>query len=284
MRLRAIVAAVLSLAAPSPLLGGELIAAPVMPPALTSSAIGDVMARFGLSGLFVRFGQSLAAGPRLQGVGDVRFLAAWEASALAAFDSPALDRTLAGQLGATLTAEDAAWLDGFMASDLGSRISALERESQEIPAGRQIATLAKGQVIYLGLSDRRRAQLAELMTLTGADITIGMMGDSLRGLALGLALSSDTGDVAVPWDEIDAAVTRKLAGMQAELSDATRGLYAYTYSSLSDEELETYLQFLRAPATKKFYATATLAIGDIVRETLFGLGETVAERLKRVSI
>ena len=43
-------------------------------------------------------------------------------------------------------------------------------------------------------------------------------------------------------------------------------------------------QFLRAPATKTFYATATMAIGEIVRETLFGLGETVAARLKRVSI
>jgi hypothetical protein len=283
MRLRAIVAAVLSLAASSPIFAGELTTT-ISPETAAHAAIGDVMDRFGLSGLFARFGESLAAGPRLQGVGDARFLAAWEASALAAFDSPALDVTLAGELGDALTAQDTLWLEGFMASDFGSRVAALERASQEVPPGKQIAVLAKGQVIYLGLSERRRAQLAELMALTGADITIAMMADSLRGLALGLTLASAQGGIEVPWDQIDAAVTRRLAGMQADLSDAARGLYAYTYAGLSDDELETYLQFLRAPATRKFYATATMAIGDIVRQTLFGLGETVAERLKRVSI
>ena len=72
--------------------------------------------------------------------------------------------------------------------------------------------------------------------------------------------------------------------MQDRLIEATRATFAYTYESLSDDELEAYLAFLRAPAAQKFYATATLLVGDIIRRTMLGLGTSVAARLNAVQI
>ncbi len=250
------------------------------PPAAISS---ELMARFGLQGLFARFGRSLAASPRLQGIADERFLAAWETAAVATFDAPELENRLGLSVGGSLDAGEIGWLGGFSASALGVRVAGLEAATQAISPAAQIGVVAKGQVLYLGLPEHRRGQLGELMALTGAEIMFDMLGESLRGMAMGLRLAA-AGDIEVPWSEIDADVARQLSGMKTSLTDATRAVLAYTYASLSDDELEAYLEFLRAPATRKFYAAATLAIGDILRETMFGLGETVAQRLRRVEI
>jgi hypothetical protein len=121
------------------------------------------------------------------------------------------------------------------------------------------------------------------MQLSGAEMSFAMLGESLRGMALGLHLSAK-GDIALSWDEIDASVTAQLDGLEESLVDATRSTLAFTYADLSDEDLETYLEFLRAPATRKFYTTAATAIGDIMKETMFGIGQDVAARLSAVAI
>ena len=82
----------------------------------------------------------------------------------------------------------------------------------------------------------------------------------------------------------DPHSNRPGSGLKASLTSATLSVLAYTYASLSDAEIEAYLEFLRAPATRKFYTVTTIAIGDILRETMFALGENVAQRLARVDI
>jgi hypothetical protein len=281
MQFRTLVAAALVCAASLPLVAAEPIPASLGAPPPTLSA--QLMARFGLEGLFSRFGQSLAASPRQQGVGDERFLGAWEAAAAITFDAPELDARLGRSVSQALDPGEVDWLDGFSASALGARIAGLEATTQEVAPGAQIGVVAKGQILYLALPEPRRGQLGELMELTGTEIMSDLMAESLRGMAMGLRLAA-AGDLEVPWSEIDADVSRQLSGMKSSLADATRAVLAYTYASLSDDELEAYLQFLRAPATRKFYGAATLAIGDILRETMFGLGETVAQRLHRVNV
>src|SRR5690606_36179404 len=167
----------------------------------------------------------------------------------------------------------------FLGSPLGQRITGLEQANQQIPAERQLAALARGQTLYWAVSPRRKAQFDELLTLSGADMTFAIIGESLRGMALGLHLSS-AGDIETPWQEIDAAVQRELGGMRASLLDAAHAAMAHTYDALSDGELEAYLEFLRTPGARKFYDTATFAISDIIRDTMFGLGRSVAVGLR----
>ena len=250
-------------------------------PALTAS---DLMARYGLDTLFAQFGKTIAGSPRAGGVTDERFLKAWETTTLDVFSGDRLNAVLAERLTTSLDGTDLAELGHFIGSDFGLRVGALERETQTVPTDRQIGVVAKGQTLYFDTTPSRRAQFDELMNLTGADIVFSILRESIRGMALGLRLSDDEGDLHQDWAEVDAGVQAELEGMRDSLSEATRAVLAYTYSSLSDSEIEAYLAFLRSPATRKFYAAATAAIAEILQDTMLSLGRDVATKLNAVQI
>lgn len=244
----------------------------------------DVLRSAGFGDLFLAFGQSIAGSPRQQGVTDERFLRAWERGATTAFGTGSLDDELAARLGGTLDPAELTGIADFLASPLGVRVASLEHATQTVPADAQLDVLAKGQILYWRISDLRRAQLDELMHLSGAEVSLALITESLRAAAVGLHMARDTGDLDVPWEEIDDGVNLQLSGMKDRLVEATRATFAYTYESLSDGELEAYLAFLRAPAAQKFYGTATLAVGDIIRRTMLALGQSVADRLNALQI
>jgi hypothetical protein len=125
--------------------------------------------------------------------------------------------------------------------------------------------------------------LEELLALSGAEVTFAMLGESIRGMAIGRHLLAQ-GDFDIPWEEIDALVAARLAGMRQSLAEASRGALALTYHELSDAELTAYLEFLRTPATRKFYTVTSMTVGALIRESMFTLGEDMAARLQRVDI
>lgn len=280
--LRALLVALCSLCAALPAAAAEPIAAdhptPVVHPTST-----DLIRMIGLDNVFVQFGRSIAVSPRQHGIGNARFLDAWENSALKAFSDSRLGARLEQSLSQTLSEDELAGIGSFLTSSFGRRITRLEQATQAVAADQQVAALAKGKTLYWTVTERRKSQFEELLNLSGAEMTFAVIGESLRGLALGLHLSAG-GDIETPWEEIDNAVKLQLAGLKASLTEAAQASLAFTYSELSDAELETYLAFLRTPAARKFYDTATLSVGDIIRETMFGLGESVAISLRRVDI
>ena len=237
----------------------------------------------GLENIFVQFGQTISLSPRSQGITDPAFLATWESSALRAFGDERLKARLEAGVARSLDESEIISVDAFLTSPFGRRVTQLEQAGQAIAPDRRLAALAKGQTLYWRVAEHRRAQFDELLELSGAEMTFAVLRESLRGMALGLHLSAG-GDIETPWEEIDDAVQLQLAGMQQSLVEAARAALAYTYADLTDDEMESYLTFLRTPAARKFYGNATLAIGAIIRETMAELGETVAGRLRRVDI
>ena len=270
MMLRALIVALALVVAPLPLTAAEL-------------AAEALMRQAGMDSLFRDFGATLALSPRRHGVGDERFLSAWEKSTTTAFADAALNRRLADRLGDALSEREMSGIGSFLASPLGLRLAGLERATREIAPERQIETLAKGKTLYFVAPEPRRTRFDEVMRLSGAEMSFAMLGESLRGMALGLRLSA-RGDIALSWAEIDAEITARLTGLEDSLVDATRSTLAFTYADLSDDDLEAYLTFLRAPATRKFYATLTLATGEIIEETMLSIGKDVAARLGAVAI
>lgn len=243
----------------------------------------DIMRSMGLDRLFVQFGRSIAAGPRRQGVTDEHFLAAWEPVTRELFARDELNARLLRMLDRRLETAELARVQEFLTSPFGSRVTRLEQQAQAIPGEQQIAAIARGQILYLQAGANRQALLEQLLELSGAEITFSVLGESLRGMAIGMHLMS-RGDLDIPWDEIDALVETRLAGMRQSLAEASRGALALTYAELSDDELADYVGFLGSPATRKFYSVASVTVGALIREAMFALGEDVAARLQRVSI
>lgn len=236
----------------------------------------------GLDNVFAQFGQTISTAPRASGIADQSFLAIWESAAPEAFGDQRLKARLQASLARTLRDDEVASVAAFLASPFGQRVTRLEQASQGMDTAAQLAALAKGQTLYWRLSEQRRVQFEGLLELSGAQLTFAVIGESLRGMALGLNLSS--GDIETPWQEIDSAVRTELEGMKQSLTEAARAALAFTYADLTDAELEAYLAFLRTPEARNFYAAATLAVGAIIRDTMVELGESVARRMRRVSI
>lgn len=278
---RVLLVALISLSAAVPSSGAELVAYAATE-AEGHPTSSDLIRTIGLDNVFVQFGRSIAGSPRQYGIADPEFLDAWESSAVSAFSDGKLNARLEASLAQTLDNAELAGIDSFLTSPFGERVTRLEQASQAIAADQQVAILAKGQTLYWAVSERRKAQFEELLSLSGAEMTFAVIGESLRGMALGLRLSA--GDIETPWEEIDNSVKLQLAGMKQSLAEAAHAALAYTYNDLTDAELEDYLSFLRTPAARKFYDTATLAVGDIIRQTMFELGESVAMNMRRVDI
>ncbi len=242
-----------------------------------------VTARLGLESLYAQFGETVALSAAQGGIGDKRFRAAWESVARDAFTPDGLDARLAAELDAALEPDEIAAIEAFFASELGQRIGMLEAAVQHVPPHAQIDIIAKGHVFLFKAAPTRQVQIGEVLRLGSAEVTFGMLKESLRGMALGLHLSKNDG-LTVPWEEIDAAVGQELAGMEESLRDASLGTLAYALSPLSDAELAGYLEFLRAPGTQKFQAVTALTIGRAIHDAMGTLGTGLAARLAAVAI
>lgn len=254
-------------------------------PAIIS--VGELMQATALDEVFTQFGPAIEASPREQGVPfDAMLTAVWTEASREAFDADAMHNALAGALEGKFTAEDEAVLAGFFRSDFGHRITEFERAVQTLGPQSQLAARAQGLSLVEAIADgsRRDLQFDEIMTLVSADIASAMVGQSVRGMLIGMSLTQQRGDIEVPWEEIDLHLSTILPSIEADVASTQRAMMAYAYRDLSEAEIDAYLEFLRTPAAQRFYALASYSIGAIITETMTTFGETLARKMGRVNV
>jgi hypothetical protein len=264
-------------AAPQPILAAET--------RLAGFSIAELMQATALDLIFDQFGAAVAASARVSDIStDEIFLSHWEAAAASSFNAPALRSRLASTLEGRFTRDEQAALGAFFHSDFGRKISGLEREVATLSAEDQAIAIAEGQQLSLEAGALRTTQLDDLMELVSAEISGAMAGQSMRALLLGMSISHQRGDIEVPWQEIDDQVRAMMPALLADHVRAQRGMMAYAYRSLSDDELEQYIAFLRTEPAQKLYAIAAFAVGQIVARSMSSFGETLAARMASVNV
>jgi hypothetical protein len=247
--------------------------------------VSEMMRATGLDEVFTQFGATIAASAREQEItSDEVFLRRWESTALAVFDAGVLRRRLADALDGQFSVGEQSMLGGFFRSDFGRHITEVERAVALLDPGGQQRAIVEGQQLIDEAGVVRTAQLDSLMRLVTTEISATMVGQSVRAMLMGMAVSHQRGDIAVPWSEIDAQVTAMMPDLQVRVSSSQRALMAYAYSGLSDDELGRYIAFLRTPAAQRFYATAAIAVGHIVTQGMSAFGEAFAARMESVQI
>jgi hypothetical protein len=278
----AMLVAVLGLATPAFSVPQPLLAAESR---LAEFSIAELMQATALDLIFDQFGAAVAASARVSDIStDKIFLSHWDAAAASSFNGPALRSRLAGALEGRFSEDEQAALGAFFRSDFGRRISALERDVAKLSAEDQAIAVAEGQQFSTEAGALRSTQLDDLMELMSAEISGAMTGQSLRALLLGMSISHQHGDIQVPWQEIDDQVRAMMPGLIADHTRAQRGMMAYAYRSLSDDELDRYIGFLRSEPAQKLYAIAAFAVGQIVARSMASFGETLAARMARVNV
>lgn len=254
-------------------------------PAATIST-DELMKATALDEIFTQFGPSIAASPNEQGVpftADMR--AAWDDAAREVFDARRMHDALAAALEDKFTAEDYVNFAAFFRSDFGVKVSAIERAVTVLPPASQVSAREEGIALASAEEGTRRdEQVEEMLVLVSADITKAMIRQSMRGMLVGMWMSNQQGDIAVPWEDLDAHLATIMPAIEADVALTQRAMMFYAYRELSEADLDAYLTFLRTDSARKFYAVAGYLVGEIIAERMEVFGETVSRNLARVSV
>ena len=247
--------------------------------------IPELMQATALDVVFTQFGPTIASSARAQDISrDEIFLKHWEATANSVFDADDLHRRLTRSLEGKFFPEEQSALGAFFHAELGQRLTELERQAALLEPQALGPAISQGERLVDEASVIRKTQIDALMELVSAEISAAMVGQSVRALLLGLSVSHQHGDIAVPWQEIDTQVQAMMPGLLTDVSNTQRAMMAYAYRNLSDGDLDRYIEFLRTPAAQKFYAVATYAIGRIVADGMSAFGEAFAARMQSVNV
>jgi len=247
----------------------------------------ELMQATALDKIFDTYGQTIADSAESQGMPvPASFLAAWKATAIEVFRADAMHAELARRLDGKLSDPESAALATFFHSDFGKRITEIEGAIPQLSTEGQLAARDDGLTILSSLEpgSTRDRQIGEIMELVSAEISRSMVGEAVRAMMVSMAMSGGSGDIEVPWEQIDEQLAEILPGVEAEVLETQRALMAYAYRDLSDDELETYVEFLRTEASRKFYVIVGVGVGSIVKGAMSRFGEQLADRLNQVNV
>jgi hypothetical protein len=195
--------------------------------------------------------------------GNVR--AALRDAAAQAFQPDPMIERIRARLGATLTArqldETLAWLD----SPLGRRITAMENEAAEPAAVPRIQGYAR-ELERRPPGKRRADLIRELNLATGAgEFNALMMEATLLATALGLNAAQPV-QQQLPSDVMRQRVRSSLPQLREQTDQVVILAMFYTYRPLSDQELGSYLKFLKSPSGAAYSKGAIAGFGDAMLE------------------
>lgn len=284
MSIRALAFSVLLLGlAPLPDMTREAVAQQ----APAAATLTELLEASALEGIFEGFGESISSSAESSGMPfEPAFLAAWKAAAEEVFAPDLLEADFEARLEGRFTPAELEELARFFRSDFGKQISAIENGVQSLSADDQLAARDEGLALLdeLPPDARRSAAIEEALDLVGAEMGRAMLGESMRAMMVGIAMSGAQGEIQVPWEEIDAQLEMLLPGLDAEVLASQRGIMAYAYRDLDDAQMEDYLAFLRTEAARRFYAVVGVSAGLVIHDAMARFGEALATRLNRVDV
>lgn len=246
----------------------------------------ELMRATALDEVFSQFGASIETAPAEQSTPFTASMqSAWVSAAREVFGAERMHAALARALDDKFDEADHAAFADFFGSDFGTRVIDIERSVTTMSPEAQLAAREIGIALRAEHAGTRRdEQIEEMLTLVSAEIATTMIRQSVRGMLIGMSMNEQKGDIEVPWEEIDAHLSAIMPGIEADVAITQRAMMYYAYRDLTEDELETYLEFLRTKSAQKLYAVAAYSIGEIVAERMEAFGETLARKLAQVNV
>ena len=187
-----------------------------------------------------------------------------EAAGQAFQPNPMIERVRTS-MGKAMTArqldDTLAWLD----APLGRRITALENESAEPGALPKVQAYAR-ELEKKPLSPRRVELIREMDAATGAsEVNMLMTEAGILAVALGMNAAQPV-QQQMPLDTLRQRVKATMPQLRQQLNELVTLGMSYTYSSLSDQELESYLKFLKSPSGMAYSKAAVGGMTEAMME------------------
>lgn len=273
------------------ILGLGSLTAPLLPAPTFAQAgsyamsTAELMKATALDAVFTQFGAAIEETPSVQPVPfSAAMRRAWADASREVFSASHMHRRLATALDNKFSHEDYEVFAAFYATPFGIRVSDAERHATELTSAEQTAARISGGALVAAADERRLEQIEEMLKLVSADLSAAMVRQSMRGILIGLSVTTQQGDIEVPWEEIEVQLDAIMPGLEADIVSTQKALMFFAYEQFSEADLDDYLVFLRTRSAQKLYAVSAYAVGDIVAERMHAFGEALATRLARVNV
>jgi hypothetical protein len=168
-------------------------------------------------------------------------------------------------MGASLTTrqldDTLAWLD----SPLGRRITALENESADPAVLPKLRAYAR-ELEKRPLPQRRVELIREMDAATGAsEVNVLTTEAGILAVALGMN-AAQPAQQQMPAETLRQRVKATMPQLRQQLTGLVALGMSYTYRSLSDQEVESYLKFLKSPSGMAYSKAAVAGMTEAVME------------------
>jgi hypothetical protein len=164
-------------------------------------------------------------------------------------------------------------LDRWLDSALGRRITALEDLNAD-PSRDVAADVQAGLKLYEAATPARRKLLEDLAALTRAvDSTTNVIVATTAAMVLGSSRANSTGAPLPTPEAIREAIEAQRPLIQEQFTVLVQGLFAQTYSPLTDQELQAYVNFVATPVGRDYTLVSLSALERALSEAGFRFGQ-----------
>lgn len=216
--------------------------------------------------------------------GNPRVAEAVKRAARAAFVSSQMHDRLAAVLDGKFSAPELADLEAFYSGSLGVEVTELERAAGRLGLKEREAAVAEGNAILSRTAPERVALYDTMFELVSRELQDAMMRHTMRAMMISFVVGTRGSDIAIPWDEIDAQVDQLLPIYVAELEVEQRAMGAYIYRTVSDADMQAYVDFLGTDSARRFYEVTVVALGLVSAEAIEEFGKALGRELRSVGV
>ena len=166
-----------------------------------------------------------------------------------------------------MTEGEIARLNGWYSSDLGKKITRLEVKASSNDEAQYVASNLDGL-----LANHERVGMARRIegALGGSDLTVTMMKSMQLTMVNAMMGDAPQAQREAVYSQIDQQMDLAIP----QIKQMALASYVHTYSSLSDTELNAYVDFLSEPEAAKFYdltvSSVGAALGNLVGSAFSG--------------
>ena len=206
-----------------------------------------------------------------------RDTAGWQLRLERIYDAPAMEDRLADALGDALDDEAEAEVVAFFEGDLGARIIDLELEARVALMDEDVEDAAIAAWDEIASDDPERAALIDEFIAVNGLIEENVQGglNSNLGFMMGM---NEGGAFDPPLDEgtMLSDIWAQEAEIREETTDWLRGYLGLAYAPLTEDELQTYVDFSASDTGQDFNRALFEAFDAMYDGVVYELGKTAA--------
>lgn len=201
--------------------------------------------------------------------------------AISAFDARAIHEAVTTYIKSTLSENDMSNVLVWLKSPLGKKITRLEEEATT--PEKYMDMQARGPKLLDEYKDTARIiKLEKLDNVIGAtESTVSTVLNVQLALIAAMSTAMEA-DKRPFYEDVQDLVYKNKTQVQASINSLVRMQFLYTYSELTDYEIDRYVEFAESNSGQRYHYVTTNALNDALVQAARKFGSRIGMRMNRI--